>query len=105
MLAGNSGDDVPRLAAVVERQRRELAVARAEGDLAAVIAMARGVLMERHGWSVTEAARQLTDMAAAAGMPEHEMAAAVPSAGATGSSVAAGFGLAAGGAVIDTQTG
>ena len=39
--------------------------------------MARGVLMERHGWSVTEAARQLTDMAAAAGMPEHEMAAAV----------------------------
>src|SRR6516225_3204534 len=77
LLAGNNGDDVPRLAAVVERQRRELALARAEADLAAVIAMARGVLMERHGWSVTEAARQLTDMAAAAGIPEREMAAAV----------------------------
>ena len=77
MLAGNNGDDVPRLAAVVERQRRELALARAEADVAAVVAMARGVLMERHGWSVTEAARELTDMAAAAGMPEQEMAAAV----------------------------
>src|SRR5580700_4014856 len=77
LLAGNNGDDVPRLAAVVERQRHELAQARAEADLAAVVAMARGVLMERHGWSVTEAARELTDMAAAAGMPEHEMAAAV----------------------------
>jgi serine phosphatase RsbU (regulator of sigma subunit) len=76
-LAGNNGDDVPRLAAVVERQRRELALARAEADLAAVVAMARGVLMERHGWSVTEAARELIDMAAAAGMPEQEMAAAV----------------------------
>ena len=77
MLAGNNGDDVPRLAAVVERQRRELALARAEADVAAVVAIARGVLMERHGWSVTEAARELTDMAAAAGMPEQEMAAAV----------------------------
>ena len=77
MLAGNNGDDVPRLAAVVERQRRELALARAEADVAAVVAMARGVLMERHGWSVAEAARELTDMAAAAGMPEQEMAAAV----------------------------
>ncbi|WP_422339457.1 ANTAR domain-containing protein, partial [Trebonia sp.] len=76
-MAGNNGDDVPRLAAVVERQRRELALARAEADVAAVVAMARGVLMERHGWSVTEAARELTDMAAAAGMPEQEMAAAV----------------------------
>src|ERR1700722_12887617 len=63
LLAGNNGDDVPRLAAVVERQRRELALARAEADVAAVVAMARGVLMERHGWSVTEAARELTDMA------------------------------------------
>src|SRR5580692_11741879 len=59
LLAGNNGDDVPRLAAVVERQRRELALVRAEADLAAIIAMARGVLMERHGWSVTEAATVL----------------------------------------------
>ncbi len=76
-MADSNRDDVPRLAAVVERQRRELALARAEADLAAVVAMARGVLMERHGWSVTETARQLADMAAAAGMPGHEMAAAV----------------------------
>jgi serine phosphatase RsbU (regulator of sigma subunit) len=39
--------------------------------------MARGVLMERHGWSPAEAARQLADMAGAAGMPLTEMAAAV----------------------------
>jgi len=76
-LLADSGDDVPRLAAVVERQRRELARARAEADLAAVVAMARGVLMERHGWSVAEAASELTAMAAAAGLPPHEMAAAV----------------------------
>jgi PAS domain-containing protein len=72
-----SGADLPPLAAVVERQRRELALAHAEADLAAVVAMARGVLMERHGWSAAEAARQLSDMAAAAGLPPHEMAAAV----------------------------
>jgi len=77
LLAGYEGDDVARLAAVVERQRRELALARAAADLAAVAAMARGVLMERHGWSAAEAARELADMAAAAGMPGHEMAAAV----------------------------
>jgi serine phosphatase RsbU (regulator of sigma subunit) len=72
-----SGADLPPLAAVVERQRRELALAHAEADLAAVVAMARGVLMERHGCSAAEAARQLSDMAAAAGLPPHEMAAAV----------------------------
>jgi len=77
LLADYEGGDVPRLAAVVERQRRELAQARAAADLATVVAMARGVLMERHGWSVAEAARELADMSAAAGMPEHEMAAAV----------------------------
>ena len=76
-FAADSGADTPRLAAVVERQRRELELARAEADLAAVVAMASGVLMERHNWSVAEAARQLADMASAAGMPRHEMAAAV----------------------------
>jgi hypothetical protein len=72
-----SGEDLPRLAAVVERQRRELARAHAAAVAAEVEAMARGVLMERHGWSSVEAARQLADMAAAAGMPLTEMAAAV----------------------------
>jgi serine phosphatase RsbU (regulator of sigma subunit) len=71
------GEDVPRLSVVVERQRRELARARADRDTAAVVAMARGVLMERHGWSSSESARQLAAMAAAAGLPEPEMAAAV----------------------------
>jgi serine phosphatase RsbU (regulator of sigma subunit) len=71
------GEDVPRLSAVVERQRRELARVRADRDAAAVVAMARGVLMERHGWSSAEGARQLAAMATAAGLPEPEMAAAV----------------------------
>ena len=70
-------EDVPRLSAVVERQRRELAHVRAERDATVVTAMARGVLMERHGWSSPQAARQLADLAAAAGLPEPEMAAAV----------------------------
>jgi PAS domain-containing protein len=72
-----SGDDMPRLAALAERQRRELARLRAEADTASVIAMARGALMERHGWSAAEAARQLADMAAAAGLPPPEMAGAL----------------------------
>ena len=71
------GEDVPRLSAIVERQRRELARARADGEAAVVVATARGVLMERQGLSLAEAARQLADMAAAAGLPQPEMAAAV----------------------------
>jgi hypothetical protein len=71
------GENAPRLTAVVERQRRELARVRADRAAAVVVAMARGVLMERHGWSLAEAARQLAAMAAAAGLPEPEMAAAV----------------------------
>jgi stage II sporulation SpoE-like protein/ANTAR domain-containing protein len=72
-----SGDDMPRLAALAERQRRELARLRAEADTASVIAMARGALMERHGWSAAEAARQLADMATAAGLPLPELAGAL----------------------------
>ena len=71
------GEDVPRLSAVVERQRRELARARADGGAAVIVATARGVLMERQGLSLVAAARQLSDMAAAAGLPQLEMAAAV----------------------------
>src|SRR5882672_11207054 len=71
------GEDAPRLSAVVERQRRELARVRAGRGATDAVAMARGVLMERHGWALAEAARQLTAMAAAAGLPEPEMAAAV----------------------------
>ena len=68
---------LPRLAAVIERQRRELILARAEAQAAEVAAMARGVLMERQGLSPVAAIRQLADMAAAAGIPVTEMAAAV----------------------------
>jgi serine phosphatase RsbU (regulator of sigma subunit) len=76
MLVADSRD-APRLSAVVERQRRELARVRADREAAVVVAMASGVLMERHGWPSAEAARQLAAMAAAAGLPEAEMAAAV----------------------------
>jgi hypothetical protein len=71
------GEDVPRLSAVVERQRRELSRAKAAADAAVIVATARGVLMERQGLSLAGAARQLADIAAAAGLPEPEMAAAV----------------------------
>ena len=71
------GNSLPRLAAVIERQRRELVAARAEAQAAEVAAMARGVLMERQGLSPVAAVRQLADMAAAAGIPVTEMAAAV----------------------------
>src|SRR5690242_15899236 len=71
------GEDAPRLSTVVERQRRELARVQADREADVVVAMARGVLMERHGWASAEAARQLVSMAVAAGLPEPEMAAAV----------------------------
>jgi hypothetical protein len=70
-------ESLPRLAAVIERQRRELAAARAAARAGEVAAMARGALMERDGLSAAAAARQLTDMAAAAGIPVTELAAAV----------------------------
>jgi serine phosphatase RsbU (regulator of sigma subunit) len=73
----NADPSLPRLAAVIERQRRELVLARADAQAAEVGAMARGVLMERQGLSPVAAIRQLADMAAAAGIPVTEMAAAV----------------------------
>jgi Stage II sporulation protein E (SpoIIE)/ANTAR domain len=71
------GEDVPRLSAVVERQRRELARVRSDREATMVVSMARGVLMERHGLASAEAARQLAAMATASRLPEPEMAAAV----------------------------
>jgi PAS domain-containing protein len=74
----SAGDeDLARLALVIERQRRELEQSRADADVAAVIAMARGALMERFGCPAPAAAAQLADMAAAAGLPLPEMAALV----------------------------
>jgi serine phosphatase RsbU (regulator of sigma subunit) len=72
-----SDEDVTRLIAVIERQRRELDRIRAAAADESVIAMARGALMERLGLSSAEAAGQLADLSAATGMPLGEMAAAV----------------------------
>jgi serine phosphatase RsbU (regulator of sigma subunit) len=69
--------ELARLAAVIERQQREIAALRDHADDASVIAMATGTLMEREGGSVAEASRHLSDLAVAAGLPLAEMAAAV----------------------------
>ena len=72
-----SDEDVTRLIAVIERQRRELDHVRASAVGESVIAMARGALMERLGLSSAEAASQLAELSAATGVPLGEMAAAV----------------------------
>jgi hypothetical protein len=72
-----SDDDVLRLTAVIERQRRILDQIRASAAGESVVAMARGALMERLGLSSAEAASQLAELSAATGVPVAEMAAAV----------------------------
>ncbi len=72
-----SDDDVLRLTAVIERQRRILDQIRASAAGESVVAMARGALMERLGLSSAEAASQLAELSAATGIPIAEMAAAV----------------------------
>ncbi|WP_424216223.1 SpoIIE family protein phosphatase (plasmid) [Streptomyces sp. BI20] len=56
--------DPPRLAAVVERLRREAREAREAADGRALIELAKGILMGRLGCGPTEAARQLATLAA-----------------------------------------
>ena len=70
-------DDVRRLTAVIEDQRRALERIRAAAAGESVVAMARGALMERLGLSSAEAASQLAELSAATGVPLTEMAAAV----------------------------
>ena len=72
-----SEDDVLRLTAVVEHQRRVLDQIRAAAAGDSVVAMARGALMERLGLSAAEAASQLAELSAATRIPITEMAAAV----------------------------
>jgi PAS domain-containing protein len=72
-----SDENVTRLIAVIERQRRELDRIRAGAVGQSVVAMAQGALMERLGLSSAEAARQLAELSAATGMPPGEMAAVV----------------------------
>src|SRR5580658_5746325 len=73
----DSDDDMHRLIAVVDHQRRELDRLRAAAAGESVVAMARGALMERLGLSAAEAASQLAELSAATGVPAAEMAAAV----------------------------
>jgi len=76
MVAG-SDDDLLRLIAVIDHQRRELDRIRAAAPGESVVAMARGALMERFGLSSAEAGGQLAELSSATGVPLAEMAAAV----------------------------
>ena len=80
-MAAGSDDDMLRLVAVIDHQRRELDRLRAAAASESVVAMARGVLMERLSLSSSEAASQLAGLATATGVPLAEMAAAVLSPG------------------------
>ena len=73
----SSGEDILRLAAVIDRQRQELDQVRSGAAARSVIDMAKGALMERLGCSAAEAASQLTALAAEAGTPVAEIAAAI----------------------------
>src|ERR1700722_14873155 len=77
VIVTGSEDDVLRLTAVVEHQRRVLDQIRAAAAGDSVVAMARGALMERLGLSAAEAASQLAELSAATGVPVAEMAVAV----------------------------
>ena len=80
-MAAGGDDDMLRLVAVIDHQQRELDRIRAAAAGQSVVAMARGVLMERLGLSSAEAASQLAGLAAATGVSLAEMAAAVLSPG------------------------
>ncbi|MGK5531435.1 SpoIIE family protein phosphatase [Streptomyces sp. URMC 129] len=67
--------DAGRLAATVERLRRQLAEERAAADGRALVELAKGVLVERLGCGPAEADRQLTGLARQAGLSPLELAA------------------------------
>jgi PAS domain-containing protein len=75
--ATGTEDDMLRLIAVVDHQRRELDRIRAAAASDSVVAMARGALMERLGLTSAEAASQLAELSAATGIALEEMAVAV----------------------------
>jgi hypothetical protein len=77
VIVADSDDDMRRLIAVIDHQRRELDRVRALAADESVIGMARGALMERLGLSAAEAASQLAGLSEATGIPPAEMAAAV----------------------------
>ncbi|WP_269856031.1 SpoIIE family protein phosphatase [Streptomyces sp. RPT161] len=67
--------DVGRLAATVARLREQVRQAQADADGRALLEMAKGVLMERLRLSPVEAARQLVELAQAAGISQLQLAA------------------------------
>ncbi|MET9804856.1 SpoIIE family protein phosphatase [Streptomyces sp. NPDC006368] len=68
---------IGRLAATVERLRREVRSAHAAADGRALVELAKGVLVERLRCAPAEAARQLQDLAEQAGVTHLELAAEV----------------------------
>ena len=77
MIVTAGDEDMLRLIAVIDHQRRELDRIRAAAVDESVIAMAKGALMERLALSSAEAASQLAELSTATGIPLAEMAAAV----------------------------
>ncbi|MFF4905235.1 SpoIIE family protein phosphatase [Streptomyces sp. NPDC001260] len=80
-VAENAGTDDPgqtspvgRLAATVDRLRREVRAAQAEADGRALIELAKGILVERLGCGPAQAARQLAELTAQAGVTPLEFA-------------------------------
>ncbi|MFI6565055.1 SpoIIE family protein phosphatase [Streptomyces sp. NPDC050534] len=65
---------VGRLAATVERLRREVRAAQAEADGRALIELAKGILVERLGCGPAQAARQLAELTEQAGVTPLEFA-------------------------------
>ncbi|MER5508472.1 SpoIIE family protein phosphatase [Streptomyces sp. NPDC002766] len=80
-VAESAGTDDPgqtspvgRLAATVDRLRREVRAAQAEADGRALIELAKGILVERLGCGPAQAARQLAELTAQAGVTPLEFA-------------------------------
>ncbi|WP_433917789.1 SpoIIE family protein phosphatase [Streptomyces canus] len=75
---GKDGDGqsspVGRLAATVERLRREVRAAQAEADGRALIELAKGILVERLGCGPAQASRQLAELTVQAGVTPLEFA-------------------------------
>ncbi|MEU0987352.1 SpoIIE family protein phosphatase [Streptomyces sp. NPDC005953] len=65
---------VGRLAATVERLRREVRVAHAEADGRALVEMAKGILIERLGYGPSQAAQQLATLTGRTGLTLLELA-------------------------------
>lgn len=63
-----------RLAATVERLRREVRAAQAEAEGRALIELAKGILVERLGCGPSQAARQLAELAEQSKVPQLQLA-------------------------------